>query len=156
LEVLSFTEQYTENGNSKISAGYFQVPECVFDLSLPANEKLLLIYFLRRANREGRSFPSVGRICRDCGIKSRTTVSKAIKGLEKAGFVRKSEVAGRPHFYIVSKEFYEVIRAAKEKHSGNRNESECAGKAEEVINTASQLEYMLTQISSPAPSEYDP
>jgi len=151
FNILIFFEQYAENEKPKISTGYFQVPDLVFDLPLTANEKLLLIYFMRRADKSGKSFPSVKRICRDCGIKSANTVRKATKGLEKAGLVRKIEHTVRPHYYIVAREFYEVIQAAKEKYFGNGN----GGDAKEVNNKTSQLKYMLGQISSPTPSEYD-
>lgn len=153
---MNFTEQYTESGKPNISTGYFQVPDLVFDLPLSANEKLLLIYFMRRADKGGRSFPSVNRICRDCGIKSRNTVRKAVKGLEKAALVRKVEVTGRPHYYIVSKEFYDVIQAAKEKYFKRGNENGGSAAAHDEANKTSQLEYMLEQISSPTPLKARP
>jgi len=111
-------KHYTESGqgSSKKSGGYFQVPDLVFDLPLTANEKLVLIYFMRRADREGRSFPSVERICRDCGFGSRNTAYKAIKSLVKYGFVKRQPVPGRSHNYYVSRELYRVIQEAKARH----------------------------------------
>jgi len=93
--------------------GYFQVPDLVFDLDLTANEKLVLIYFMRRADRQGRSFPSVERICRDCGFGSENTARKTIRSLVKRGLIRSESVPGRSHNYYVSEEFYKVIKAAK-------------------------------------------
>lgn len=124
------------------------MPDLVFDLPLTANEKLLLMYFMRRADKGGRSFPAVGRICRDCGIKSENTVRKAVRGLERAGLVRKTEHTGRPHYYTVVKDLYEVILLAKEKYYGNRNGGD-------YDNQSSMLEDMLSRMSSPAPSEFE-
>lgn len=101
--------------------GYFQVPDLVFDLELTANEKLVLIYFMRRADREGRSFPSVERICRDCGFGSRNTVYKAMNTLIKAGLIRREPVPGRSHNCFVTKELYQVIERAKGRNAGKKN-----------------------------------
>ncbi|HSC34082.1 MAG TPA: helix-turn-helix domain-containing protein, partial [Thermodesulfobacteriota bacterium] len=99
-------------GPVEFSGGYFQVPDVVFDLPLAANEKLVLIYFMRRADRSGRSFPSVERICRDCGFGSRNTALKAINSLVSRGLIRRKPVPGRSHDYFVSKELYRVIQDA--------------------------------------------
>lgn len=108
-------------GPVEFSGGYFQVPDLVFDLPLTANEKLVLIYFMRRADRAGRSFPSVERICRDCGFKSENTARKAVRNLVSAGFIRKKSVPGRSHDYFVSRELYRVIEEAKERYAGRGN-----------------------------------
>lgn len=105
------------------SGGYFQVPDVVFDLPLAANEKLVLIYFMRRADRTGRSFPSVERICRDCGFGSRNTAYKAINNLVKLGHIRRRPIPGRSHNYFISRELRRVIENAKSKYSGRMNES---------------------------------
>jgi len=95
------------------------VPDLVFDLELTANEKLVLIYFMRRADREGRSFPSVERICRDCGFKSENTARKAVRNLVERGLIRMESVPGRSYNFFVSREFYRVIETAKGKYIKN-------------------------------------
>ena len=110
-------------GSSQKSGGYFQVPDMVFDLPLTANEKLVLIYFMRRADRAGRSFPSVQRICRDCGFGSKNTALKAINSLVNSGLIRRKPVPGRSHNYFVSRELYRVIEEAKERYAGRVKDS---------------------------------
>lgn len=100
-------------GLQQKGGGYFQVPDLVFDLSLTANEKLVLIYFMRRADRDGRSFPSVERICRDCGFGSRNTARKAMNSLIEAGLIRRVAVPGRSYNFYISKELRRVIEDAK-------------------------------------------
>jgi hypothetical protein len=121
------------------SRGYFQVPDLVFDLPLTANEKLVLIYFMRRADRAGRSFPSVERICRDCGFKSENTARKAVRNLVSAGLIHKKPVPGRSHDYFVSKELCRVIEEAKARY---------AGRVKELSPTPSKYEAPL-QIMNP-------
>lgn len=89
------------------------MPDLVFDLELTANEKLVLIYFMRRADREGRSFPSVERICRDCGFGSRNTARKAMNSLIEAGLIRRESVRGRSYNFYISRELRRVIENAK-------------------------------------------
>lgn len=110
-------------GSSQKSGGYFQVPDLVFDLPLTANEKLVLIYFMRRADREGRSFPSVERICRDCGFGSKNTALKAINSLVNRGLIRRKPVPGRSHNYFVSRELCRVIEEAKARYAGRVNKT---------------------------------
>jgi hypothetical protein len=100
-------------GLQQKGGGYFQVPDLVFDLELTANEKLVLIYFMRRADREGRSFPSVERICRDCGFKAQNTVRRAVKGLEKQGLLRVVRTAARSNRFYVAGWLYEAIGKGK-------------------------------------------
>ncbi len=95
----------------------------VFDLPLTANEKLVLIYFLRRADRAGRSFPSVDRICRDCGFGSKNTALKAINNLVESGLVRREPVPGRSHNYFVSRELCRIIEEAKVRYAWRVKES---------------------------------
>jgi hypothetical protein len=103
-------------GTVEFSGGYFQVPDLVFDLPLAANEKLVLIYFMRRADRAGRSFPSVERICRDCGFGSKNTALKVINSLVNRGLIRRRPVPGRSHDYFVSRELCRVIEDAKARY----------------------------------------
>ncbi|KAB2820692.1 MAG: helix-turn-helix domain-containing protein, partial [Candidatus Dadabacteria bacterium] len=88
---------------------------------LTANEKLVLIYFMRRADKKGRSFPSVERICRDCGFGSRNTAYKAMKTLINAGLIRREPVPGRSHNCFVSQKLYQVIEGARKRSAGKRN-----------------------------------
>ena len=95
------------------------MPDLVFDLELTANEKLVLIYFMRRADREGRSFPSVERICRDCGFKSENTARKAVRNLVERGLIRMESVPGRSYNFFVSRELRRVIENAKAGYAKN-------------------------------------
>lgn len=91
------------------------MPDLVFDLDLTANEKLVLIYFMRRADRQGRSFPSVERICRDCGFGAQNTARKAVKGLEQRGLLRVERKASRSNQFYVAGWLYGVIKASRGK-----------------------------------------
>jgi len=67
--------------NFEPHGGYTKVPDFLFDLGLKPFEILVLINLIRRANKSGECFPSLGRICKDTGIKSENTVSKSITSL---------------------------------------------------------------------------
>ncbi|MCI0482662.1 MAG: helix-turn-helix domain-containing protein, partial [Candidatus Dadabacteria bacterium] len=139
-------------GSSQKSGGYFQVPDLVFDLPLTANEKLVLIYFMRRADRAGRSFPSVERICRDCGIKSQSTVRKVLKGLEREGLVRIERKPSKSNSFYVAGWLYETIERAKVKHAAKRKNA-----AVTSYDDADSDTWMDTpQDLSPCPSEFVP
>lgn len=112
-----------EDGPVQNSGGYFQVPDLVFDLPLTANEKLVLIYFMRRADRAGRSFPSVERICRDCGFGSKNTALKAINNLVKSGLIRRESIPGRSHNYFVSRDLCRVIEEANKRYRKSESAS---------------------------------
>ncbi len=139
-------------GSSQKSGGYFQVPDVVFDLPLTANEKLVLIYFMRRADREGRSFPSVERICRDCGIKSKSTVRKVLKGLEKVGLVRVERKPSKSNRFYVAGWLYEVIGRVKDRHIAKKKNASMTALDE----TDSDLWMDTPQDLSPCPSEFVP
>lgn len=139
-------------GSSQKSGGYFQVPDLVFDLSLTANEKLVLIYFMRRADRAGRSFPSVERICRDCGIKSQSTVRKVLKGLEKEGIVRIERKPSKSNRFYVAGWLYEVIGRAKDRHIAKKKNASVTALDE----TDSDSWTDTPQDLSPCPSEFVP
>lgn len=137
-------------GPVELSGGYFQVPDLVFDLPLTANEKLVLIYFMRRADRAGRSFPSVERICRDCGIKSRSTVRKVIKGLERGGLVRIERKPSKSNSFYVAGWLYETIERAKVKHAAKRKNSAVTSYDDTDYDTWTDTPQNLT----PDPSEF--
>lgn len=128
--------------------GYFQVPDLVFDLELTANEKLVLIYFMRRADREGRSFPSVERICRDCGFGSKNTARKAMNSLIEAGLIRRVAVPGRSYNFFISKELRRVIEDAKGRSARKTN-----GSPEPSLHVT-DLSRSVTEASATR-SEYD-
>jgi hypothetical protein len=139
-------------GSIQQSGGYFQVPDLVFDLPLAANEKLVLIYFMRRADRAGRSFPSVDRICRDCGIKSQSTVRKVLKGLEREGLVRIERKPSKSNRFYVAGWLYEVIESAKDRHAAKKKNS--AATAPDETDSSSWTD--TPQDLSPCPSEFVP
>ena len=145
------SEQSEDKKSSKLSTGYFQAPDLVFDLPLAANEKLVLLYFLRRADKAGRCFPSVARIASDCGFKSENTARKAVRGLESSGLVHITCHNGRPNYYTVTRELYEVILLAKEKYNGSGQ----AVKTPVEVDEMQRLDYMLSCVSSPTPSKYE-
>ena len=126
------------------------MPDLVFDLDLTANEKLVLIYFMRRADRQGRSFPSVERICRDCGFGSRNTARKAMNSLIEAGLIRRVPVPGRSYNFYISKELRRVIEDAKERSARKTN-----GDVGESSSHLTNLSHMMTEASATR-SEYDP
>lgn len=134
------------------SGGYFQVPDLVFDLPLAANEKLVLIYFMRRADRAGRSFPSVERICRDCGIKSQSTVRKVIKGLEREGLVRIERKPSKSNSFYVAGWLYEIIERAKDRHTAKRKNAAVTAYDDTDSDTWTDNPQNLT----PCPSEFVP
>jgi DNA-binding transcriptional regulator YhcF (GntR family) len=135
-----------------MSGGYFQVPDLVFDLPLAANEKLVLIYFMRRADRAGRSFPSVERICRDCGIKSQSTVRKALKGLEREGLVRIERKPSKSNSFYVAGWLYEVIERAKDRHVAKKKNAAVTAPDETDRDSWTDIPQNLY----PCPSEFVP
>lgn len=97
--------------DSNFSGGYFKAPNLTFDLPLSGDAKLILLYLCRRADRKGFSFPSLGRIAKDCSIKSRTTVSKALKELYEAGLVVKVGTNGTHNTYQLSNRILSILRS---------------------------------------------
>jgi hypothetical protein len=55
---------------------------------LPAHAKLVLLMLADRADEYGRSFPSVARLVRDCGI-VRSQVQKCMSFLEQHELIRR-------------------------------------------------------------------
>jgi len=92
------------------SQGYFKSPDCIFDLPLSKNAKFICLYLCRRADRDGLSFPSLQRIGKDCSIKSKTTVEKAVKELVKAGLVFKIPLKGKSNTYRLSEQILSIVR----------------------------------------------
>jgi len=96
----------------KLPKGYFKVPDFVFVLGLTVYALIVLIYLCRRSDKYGVSFPSLNLIGKDCGIKSRTTVIKAIKELEELRLIEKIESGseGRANRYRLSNTIIDITR----------------------------------------------
>jgi DNA-binding MarR family transcriptional regulator len=58
------------------------------DDQLPNRAKLVYVYLHDRMDAEKKAWPGINRIAADLSL-SRSTVKRAIKDLEKAGYVRK-------------------------------------------------------------------
>ena len=70
--------------------GFFITDNAIFDRKdLSANEKLVYLYFCRRANSENKAWPSYQRIADDCGF-SRKTVIEVIKKLINKSLLKKN------------------------------------------------------------------
>lgn len=99
--------------NESFKTGYFKTPDFVFDLPLSAHAKLILIYFCRRSDKYGVSFPSVKTISKDTGIKSHTSIRKYIRELIDKGYITilqkgKNGVSNR---YQLSDAILNMVRA---------------------------------------------
>lgn len=66
----------------------------VWEMNLPAKDKLILLAIADCANDEGLAWPSVATIARKCGCDQRT-VQRNIRNLEKLGIFDREEVAGK-------------------------------------------------------------
>ena len=76
-----------KENKSALKTNYFQVPNEIFDLDLPNNEKLAYIYLCRCGNQGSDAFPSYTTIARKCGI-SRMTAVRVIKNLESKNLIK--------------------------------------------------------------------
>lgn len=72
----------------------------VWDLKIPAKDKLILLALADCANDEGLAWPSIATMARKCGCDERT-VQRNLRTLEEAGFIRREEVPGRGNRYHV-------------------------------------------------------
>jgi len=91
-------------------SGYFRAPDAIFDLNLSANAMLVLLNLYRRADKEGRSFPSKNRIARDCGFSKRTT-DRAVKELINRGIVKIDPRPGLSSLYFLDNSIGEYSSA---------------------------------------------
>ena len=96
----------------KKNSGWFKSPDCTFGSPLSPLAKVVLFYFCRRADRNGRSFPSIDRICRDTGIKSPTSVQKYINELIENNLVTKFSggTKGGSNHYQLSPDTVQIVR----------------------------------------------
>ncbi len=68
------------------------------------------MYLCRRSDKTGVSFPSEDRIGTNCSIKSKATVIKALKELEKVGLISIHRSKGTSNTYQLSEEVLTVIK----------------------------------------------
>ena len=96
----------------ELSGGYFKTPDFIFDILLSPQAIAILSCFCRRADKSGRSFPSIDRICKDTGIKSPTSVRKHINELIELDLVTKfsgGEKSGS-NYYQLSPDIVQIVR----------------------------------------------
>ncbi|MFI5322074.1 MAG: helix-turn-helix domain-containing protein, partial [Thermodesulfobacteriota bacterium] len=107
------------------SGGYFKVPDWVIDSgSLTTYELAVLITLLRRADKNGRSFPSLARIRKDSGGMSENTVRKAIRGLiNKCLILKVSVIPGGKTTYQVSHDIQRTINIADERYRNKKKKA---------------------------------
>ncbi|MCL0049667.1 helix-turn-helix domain-containing protein, partial [Peptococcaceae bacterium] len=81
--------------------GFFIADNVIFDRKdLSANEKLVYLYFCRRANSENKAWPSYQRIADDSGL-SRRTVIEVIKGLIDKNLLKKNTRLRQSNVYTL-------------------------------------------------------
>src|SRR3990172_6366571 len=131
------------SSNVSRSQGYFKSPDCIFELPLSKNAKFICLYLCRRADRDGFSFPSLQRIGKDCSIKSKTTVEKAVKELVKAGLVVKIHLKGKSNTYRLSEQILSIVRPSGREDQEKNPEQEY--KPSELNSPPCQnLEYTIS------------
>jgi len=69
---------------------------------------LVLLNLCRRADKEGRSFPSKNRIARDCGFSKRTT-DRAVKELINRDIVKVNPRLGLSNLYFLDDSILELL-----------------------------------------------
>lgn len=72
----------------------------VWEMELPAKDKLLLLALADWASDEGLAWPSIATLSRKCGCDERT-VQRNLRKLEEAGHLRREEVPGKGCRYWV-------------------------------------------------------
>jgi anti-sigma28 factor (negative regulator of flagellin synthesis) len=92
----------TEDGQVKLAfeSGFFICGNDVFDLDLPAIEKLLYIDLIRYAGSKNRAWPSFETLARDAGCSPRKA-KYAIAVLIESKLVAKERRGNRSNLYIV-------------------------------------------------------
>ena len=61
----------------------------IYGSSLPHRAMAVYLYLWDRANKDGQSFPSLGRIAKDLNL-SVSTVRRGINDLENLGYIKKN------------------------------------------------------------------
>lgn len=72
----------------------------VWDIELPATEKLVMLALADCANDEGECWPSIATLMRKTGVSERT-VQRATKAIEEGGHMSRHEVVGRGTRYFL-------------------------------------------------------
>ena len=62
----------------------------IYEADLPHRAVAVYLYLKERANKEGTCYPAIGTIARDLHL-SASTVKRAVRDLEKDGFIRKKQ-----------------------------------------------------------------
>jgi len=66
----------------------------VWDMDIPAKQKLVLLALADCANDEGLAWPSIATLARKCGCDERT-IQRNLRDIEKTGAIRREEVKGK-------------------------------------------------------------
>jgi len=113
--------------------GYYKTPDFIFDILLSPQAIAILSYFCRRADKSGRSFPSIDRICKDTGIKSPTSVRKYINKLIELDLVKKFPGGKKSgsNFYQLSSDIVKEVRNNKKVNNYDQSNSDDPVKTEE-------------------------
>ena len=81
---------------------YTVIDNKIIRADLKATQKIVLITILSYHNKErGYSYPSHSDLMRDCCIKDKNTLIKAIKDLEALGYLRKETIKGVGNRYYI-------------------------------------------------------
>lgn len=73
----------------------------VWELKLPAKDKLVLLAIADCANDEGLAWPSIATLSRKCGCDPRT-IQRHLRALETAKLIETEEIVGKGNRYIVT------------------------------------------------------
>lgn len=80
----------------------------LYATDLPHRAKLVYIYLLDRADKEGKAWPGLNTIARELSL-SRSTVKRAIRDLEQAELLKK-EAHYRENGSATSNRYYLLFR----------------------------------------------
>jgi hypothetical protein len=72
----------------------------VWEVDLPAGEKLVLLALADCANDEGRCWPGVASLCRKTG-KAERSLQGALKALESGGHITRDQIPGKGCRYMI-------------------------------------------------------
>jgi len=139
----------------ELNQRYFRAPNFIFDPRLPLapNSRLIFCCLCRRADKHGLSFPSLGKICEDTGIRSDNTVRKALKGLYELGIVKKlSSLRKRgSNRYVLSEAVLKIIYSNSKQSTVINNKTDPSNIEHQYANDEhpySNIELEHTQILS--------
>ena len=81
---------------------WFKTPNRIFQQNLSTSEKLVFVYLCRCGNN-AIAFPSYETIGKMCSISRRSAI-RAIKALEKNGFIKVQSIYGKSNIYTIRDE----------------------------------------------------